>query len=121
MNNPIILFYAKVYQYFAYAGIKVINIHIQASFIFAVTMFYYLRQIVEMTEWELSVPFQIAVLLFEPAIHIVAYHYFNKDKMKEKLEQFNQSEDNNTKFFSSMLTLALVLPMLIYFTKILVK
>lgn len=120
MNNPLILFYAKVYQYFTYAGIKAVNIHVQASFIFAVTMFYYLSQMVEMTGWELSVPFKIAVLLFEPIAHIVAYLYFNKDKMKEKLEQFNQSEDSYTKIISSMLTLALVMPMLVYFTKILI-
>ena len=120
MNNPLILFYAKVYQYFTYAGIKTVNIHIQASFIFAVTMFYYLRQMVAMTGWELSTPFKMAVLLFEPIVHIAAYLYFNKAKMKEKLEQFNQSENGYTKFFSSMLTLALITPMLIYFTKILI-
>jgi hypothetical protein len=118
MNNPIILFYAKVYQYFEYAGIKVINLHAQASFILAVTLFYYLNLVLDLAGLPLGTSAKISVLLFYPAVHISAYLYFNQKSMSNKLKALFQKEDQHAKMISSVLTMVLILPMLMYFTKV---
>ena len=117
MNNPIIFFYAKVFQYFNHVGIKIINVHVQASFIFSVTMFYYVYEIVGLTGWELSTPFKISLLLMEPTIHVAAYLYFNKEEMEAQLMDLSKSENANNNIISSLLTLVFVLPMVIFFTQ----
>lgn len=120
MNNPVIFFYAKVFQYFNHVGIKVINVHAQASFIFSVTMFYYVYEIVGIAGWELNTPLKIVLLLIEPTIHVATYLYFNKEEMEAQLIDLSRSEGNNG-IISSLLTLAFVLPMVIFFTQTLFK
>ena len=117
MNNPIIFFYAKVFQYFNHVGIKAINLHAQASFIFSVTMFYYVYELVNLIGLELSTPFKIALLLVEPTIHVAAYLYFNKEEVEQQLINLAKNEDANKRIASSLMTVALVLPMLIFFTQ----
>ncbi len=117
MNNPAILFYSKVYQYFNYAGIKTFNLHAQTSFIFSVTLFFYIYKMVEMVGFELSLPYRIALLLLQPTLHVASYMIFNQDKMTSQILNFQKSEDNNQSAISTLLTMALVLPMLVFFTK----
>jgi hypothetical protein len=121
MNNPVIFFYAKVYQYFNHVGIKTINLHAQASFIFSVTAFYYVYEFVNLIGLELSAPMKFALLLIEPTIHIAAYLYFNKKNVEQQLTSLAKSEDSNSNVASSLMTVALVLPMMIFFTQILFR
>ncbi|NER15930.1 hypothetical protein [Spongiivirga citrea] len=118
MNNPAILFYSKVYQYFNYAGIKTFNLHAQTSFIFSVTVFFYVYKMVEVVGLELSLPYRIALLLLQPTLHVATYMIFNQDKMTSHVMNFQKNEDSNGNAISTLLTAALVLPMLVFFTKV---
>ncbi|MFP2995880.1 hypothetical protein ABN763_08215 [Spongiivirga sp. MCCC 1A20706] len=118
MNNPAILFYAKVHQYFNYAGIKTFNLHAQTSFIFSVTIFFYAYQMVEMMGIELSLPYRIALLLLQPTLHVASYMIFNQDKMESLVMNVQKNEDTNGSVISTLLTVALVLPMMVFFTKV---
>jgi hypothetical protein len=116
MNNPAIFFYAKVLQYFSYAGIKVINVHAQTSFIFSATLYFYFLEVVKLLGMEFNLPLKIAVLLVGPTINLISYYYFNNDKRENILFDLLAKEKEGQKLVSNLLTAAFILPMVIFFT-----
>jgi phosphoserine phosphatase len=116
MTNPMDLFYAKVLQYFSYAGIKVINIHAQATFIFSATLYFYFLEVLKLTNIDFNMTTRIMVLLMCPAINLVTYYYFKNEQKAIKLNEITKNEDANHKIISNLLTAAFVLPMIVFFT-----
>lgn len=116
MNNPIIFFYAKVLQYFNYAGIKIINVHAQASFIFSTTLFFYFLEVIKLSGVEFNMFMKITVLLVGPTLNLVSYFYFNNRKRENEMTKLIQNETPKNNILSSILTFALVLPMVVFFT-----
>lgn len=116
MHNPISFFYAKLFQYFNYAGIKLINLHFQTSFIFSATLYFYFLEIVKLTPIEFNVINKILILLVGPTINLVSYFYFNNQKREEQIINLYQNETNKNKPISTLLTCAFVLPMVVFFT-----
>ncbi len=114
--NPINLFYAKILQYFTYAGIKTINVHTQATFIFSTTLYFYFLEIVHFFVGEASVLIKLMILAVGPIIHFISYFYFKNYEMEDKLSKIIENESTRTKTVSSLLTLVLILPMVIFFT-----
>ncbi len=116
MNNPVIFFYAKVLQYFNYAGIKIINVHAQTSFIFSATLFFYFLEIIKLSGMESNIFVKIAILLVGPTLHLITYSYFNNEKRDNELTKLIQSETPKNRILSNALTFALVVPMVVFFT-----
>lgn len=114
--NPVNLLYAKILQYFTFAGIKAINVHTQASFIFSATVYFYFLEVVQIFTEEASAFIKLMILAVGPIIQFVSYFYFNTDAMENKLSSILENESRQTKTISSLLTLAFVLPMIIFFT-----
>jgi len=114
--NPINLFYAKILQYFTFAGIKAINVHAQASFIFAATLYFYFLEVVQLFTGEASLFIQLMILAIGPMMHVISYFYFNNVTMENKLAEITKNESAHTSTLSSLLTIVLVLPMIIFFT-----
>ncbi|NER15929.1 hypothetical protein [Spongiivirga citrea] len=114
--NPINLFYAKILQYFTFAGIKAINVHAQASFIFSATLYFYFLEVVQLFTGEASVFIQLMILAIGPMMHLISYSYFNSAAMASKLSDIIENESAQTNAISSLLTVAFILPMIIFFT-----
>lgn len=120
MNNPLVLFYAKIFQYFDYAGIKLINLHTQASFIFSITLYYYLLKVVDVLSLELNSVGKIAILLLAPAAQLASYLYFNRAPIEEKITTAYKTQSGGDNAISTALTIVFIIPMIIFFTRFII-
>jgi len=114
--NPFNLFYAKILQYFTFAGIKAINVHTQASFIFSATLYFYFLEMIQLFTGEASVLVKLMILAVGPIMHIVSYFYFNSKAKENELVRIIENESAQANTVSSLLTAVIVLPMVIFFT-----
>ena len=121
MNNPLVLFYSKLYQYFNYAGIKAVNFHVQASFIFAVTVFFYSLKLIEALPIQLNAFGMLAVLLVGPIVQIASYLYFSNENVAEEIMQTTAEESSHDKAITTGLTIAFMLPMALFFIKFVIS
>ncbi len=116
MINPVTFFYSKIYQYITYAGITEVNPHLQSSLLVAATVYYYLQQAMTLLSIELNPIAQITTILICPLSLIVCYTYFNNDGREKQLEQMYRNENEEERSLNNALTIALLVPMLVFFT-----
>ncbi|MFP2995879.1 hypothetical protein ABN763_08210 [Spongiivirga sp. MCCC 1A20706] len=114
--NPIHLFYAKLLQYFTYAGIKTVNVHVQASFVFAATFYFYFMVIIGSFPIAASDFFKVITLATCPILQMIAYYHFKNEKRSNELRRITEKENTQTNVISSLLTIAAILPMVVFFT-----
>jgi len=115
MINPVTFFYSKIYQYITYAGITGVNPHLQSSLILVATLFYYLQQTLNMLPFELNPAMRFITILICPLSLIICYVYFNNDGKEKQLEQLYQNENEDDRRLNNALTIALVVPVLVFF------
>lgn len=116
MINPVTFFYSKIYQYITYAGITEVNPHLQSSLLVAATIYYYLQQAINLLPIELNPIAQITSILICPLSLILCYVYFNNNGREKQLEELYRNENEEERSLSNTLTIALIVPMLVFFT-----
>jgi len=110
------VFYAKVLQYCEYTGIKAINVHTQASFIFSATFYFYLLEIVRIMGIEFNMVTKVSILITGPLMYFFAYKHYNKEESEKELLALIASEPKEYKVLGNILTVLFVLPMIVFFT-----
>ena len=121
MNNPLLLFYAKIYQYFNYAGIKLINLHVQASFLFSVTLYFYVIKMIDVLHLELNAIGTLALLVAGPVMQLVSYLYFSRNEVEGEIKNIFSKENEENKAVSNGLTIVFIIPMILFFVQFIVK
>ncbi|NER17320.1 hypothetical protein [Spongiivirga citrea] len=116
MINPVTFFYSKIYTYITYAGITEVNPHLQSSLIVTATLCYYLQQAINLLPFELNPTAQLITLLLCPLSLFICYTYYNNDGREKQLERLNLNENEDERSLNNALTIALVVPMLVFFT-----
>lgn len=116
MSTPLNIFYAKVLQYFNYAGIKVINVHAQASFIFSATIYFYLLEVIRISGMEFNLITKVSILLTGPIMHLLTYKHYNKETSEKELYAVLARQPKEYKVIVNVLTALFVLPMIVFFT-----
>ncbi|MFP2995253.1 hypothetical protein ABN763_05060 [Spongiivirga sp. MCCC 1A20706] len=116
MINPVTFFYSKIYTYITYAGITEVNPHLQSSLIVAATLFYYMQQAINLLPFELNLTTRLITLFLCPLSLFICYKYFNNDGREKQLERLNRNESEDDRSLNNALTIALLVPVLVFFT-----
>lgn len=116
MINPVTFFYSKIYTYITYAGITEVNPHLQSSLIVAATLCYYLQLAINLVPFELNPIVHLLTALLCPLSLLICYAYYNNDSREKQLVELNQNESEDDRSLNNALTIALIVPVLFFFT-----